>query len=90
MEKKKMVPKVVQKRESLPGISQDTAVIVNNIASEYDYIAKLLGKPGSGWTLERQALRQADGKSYDLIDVVLKDGTRRRYWFDITSFFGKT
>jgi len=40
------------------------------------------------WKLSMQSLISGNGKHYDVLDIEMKDGTRRSFYFDITSFFG--
>jgi hypothetical protein len=77
------------------GSTRETAVIVEaptsmvGIPAEYRYIAQVCGTQGVDWERGTQALMEHEGRYYDSIQVKLKDGEERTFWFDITSFFGK-
>ena len=78
------------------GSSKEKAIIITGaansmegIAAEYQYLADKYGARGTGWNLEMQSLMQDKGKSYDLMRILLKDGTKIDLFFDITEFFGK-
>jgi hypothetical protein len=47
-------------------------------------LQKWFGARGTAWTLTRQALVQADGKTFDLYEVALADGAQRQLYFDVT------
>jgi hypothetical protein len=36
-----------------------------------------------------QSLISADGRVYDCIEVIAADGSRQKYYFDISEYFGK-
>lgn len=75
------------------GSSSDKAVVINatssiiGIIEEYDYIRRVCGT--NGYTLKSQMKASLNGRDYDVMNVILKDGAERTFWFDITSFFGK-
>ncbi len=78
------------------GVSQEDAVIINvrsnivGVHAEYDYIAKIHGKQHVDWKREFQMALTKDGRNYDVLTILTKDGQRSSYWFDITAFYGKT
>ena len=55
------------------------------IRAEYEWISKRHPE----FKRESQALIDHDPKFYDKIEITTKDGTKRTYYFDVTSFFGK-
>lgn len=67
------------------GSSFDTAIKVNSVREEYEYIeancsdCKFMG----------QSLSEHKGKMFDVIKVEKPDGSTGTYYFDIKSFFGK-
>ena len=77
------------------GKSQETAIIIKEatysegIAMEYEYIEKLYGTRGEGWQLNDQALIEDKGHQIDQLEIILKDGTKISFFFDITEFFDK-
>jgi len=77
------------------GSSEEQAVIINATSSivgifeEYAYVERVCGKRDVDYTLQMQMQTTLNGQQYDVLDVQMKDGTRRSFWFDITSFFGK-
>ncbi len=79
------------------GGSVDDAVVINatssliGVPAEYQYVAKLCGRQNVDWKLGKQYLldNQPNGRAMDLIEIELKDGSVRQFYFDITSFFGR-
>jgi hypothetical protein len=78
------------------GSSMDNAVVINvkasgaGIAIEYGYVSQICGKRGVDYTLDGQRHVPKNGRQYDVLTVtLLKDGSKREFWFDITSFFGR-
>jgi len=67
------------------GLSFDTAIKVNSVPEEYQYIeanckdCKFIG----------QSLSEYNGNMFDVIKVEKPDGSTSLYYFDIKSFFGK-
>jgi len=57
--------------------------------AEYSYLANVYGPQGSAWTMDRQSLLNASGKSYDALLITLAYGTKKTIYFDISDFFGK-
>jgi hypothetical protein len=77
------------------GESVKEAVIIkeNNwmegVGAEYYFIEMQCGKPGTDWELGIQSQFEGEGgKEYDHIEVRLKDGTTRDFYFEISSFYG--
>lgn len=87
------------KRKSSPGNSPVSsvkdAILVsgrNNfegIEQEYELLDQRYGQRGVDWQLEQQSLHFENGRQFDRMDVMLKDGTKETVWFDITDIFGK-
>lgn len=78
------------------GASAEDAVIIKisdrllGVVAEYAFVAKQCGRKGEDWNTQAQALIQdAAGRSYDVLTVILKDGTPRAFYFDISAFYGK-
>ena len=74
------------------GSTQEKAVIIKGakdstigIRAEYDWVAKKY----PGYQRKGQSLHKVDGKSYDVLEIVTKDGKEVEVYFDITDFFGK-
>lgn len=87
-----MIKKGRSPKKQLPdGLSPETAMKVGSVPSEYGHIAKVLGpREKNGWEMVSQALcRRDDGTWYDMLEIRLKDGKVRRFYFDIGDFFGK-
>jgi hypothetical protein len=60
----------------------------SGVHAEYRYVEMRCGKRNVDWKLKTQELLEgSDGKSYDLLIVVLKNGTVRDFYFDISSFY---
>lgn len=78
------------------GSSIENAVIINcdkaleGVQAEYRYLASRLGKREVDWKPGSQVLLGGDdGMDYDAVDVVLADGTKRTFYFNVTNFLGK-
>jgi hypothetical protein len=77
------------------GSSPETAVVITassspaGIAQEYSYLERVCGERGVAWKLAKQMLISQDRREYDCLCIEMSDGSRRDYWFDITSFYGK-
>lgn len=77
------------------GSSEQNAVIITaddswkGVSAEYDYIELLHGAEGTGWELAYQMKYDVDSSSYDVLEVRFPDGTEKKFYFDITSFYGK-
>lgn len=67
------------------GLSFDTALKVNSVKEEYEYIESNC----SGCQFRGQSLSQYKGNMYDVIKVEKPDGSISTYYFDIKSFYGK-
>ena len=81
--------------EGGPGDSQKNAPVIqapDNIAgimAEYEYLENRYGVRNVDWKLFMQSLIKGNGRSYDLLTIELKDGSRKSFYFDVTGFFGK-
>jgi len=71
---------------SVAGSTRETAVKVTDIQAEYDYVGTVHGLERIDWSLRSQRVEKKDGKTYDVLAIVLKDTSKKEYWFDITSF----
>lgn len=67
------------------GSSYEKAIIVKSIDAEYEWLRQ--NCPGCKFL--QQALRQNKGMHYDVLTVQLTDGSKKEFYFDINSFFGK-
>ena len=81
--------------EGNQGDCQENAVVIHapnsiiGIMAEYKYIEKQYGDRNVDWKLFMQSLITGNGKSYDLLTIEMKDGTKKSFFFDITDFFEK-
>jgi hypothetical protein len=78
------------------GDSMDNAIIITaesevlGVGAEYEHIRQACHLAGKEYKIEGQSLLFGpNGKPYDEISVRLSDGTVRKFYFDISSFFGK-
>ena len=77
------------------GSSEFEPVIINaknsliGISAEYEFMESKFGKTGSAWELEKQIQHNSNSKNYDIMEIKLSNGTHKKVYFDITSFFGK-
>ena len=81
--------------EGGPGDSKENAVVIYapdtilGVLCEYQYVGNQCGIRNRDWKLHMQSLISGNGKNYDVLDIEMKDGTRRSFYFDITDFYGK-
>jgi len=61
----------------------------DGVAAEYKYLEMLYGPKGQGHNVRGQALMENGARSFDKLDVDLKDGRSISVFFDITDYFGK-
>lgn len=78
------------------GTSFEKAVFItetneyDGIAAEYAWLdAKGCAQNGGMDDMELQELANYNGKRYDILYAVCKDGAKIEYYFDISNFFGK-
>lgn len=55
------------------------------VCEEYDYLSRQHGPTWRDWTVRIQECLSRNGRYYDLIEVVPKDGEPHTYCFDVTS-----
>jgi len=73
------------------GTSFEDAVVINaentqsGIEAEYNWLAENYPK----YKFKSQLLLFKDGKPYDVITIITKEGEEKRIYFDISKFFGK-
>jgi hypothetical protein len=77
------------------GYSKDNAVVINTSSSavgidaEYKWIEERYGQQDKDWTVELRIYGTRDnGKSFENFVIKLADGTTRKIFFDISSFYG--
>ena len=68
-----------------PGTSFQTAIPVDNVHQEYEYIKKNC----DNCRVIKQTLRFYKKKPYDIITAKPFPGEPKDYYFDISSFYGK-
>jgi len=68
------------------GSSFETAVVAKSISSEYEWVREHY--PNS--QMQMQSLVQRGKKNYDVLTIQTDDGSTRKVYFDIDSFFGKS
>jgi hypothetical protein len=77
------------------GDSFETAIVIqaentdDGIRQEYAWVHLHYGKRDVDWQFEGQALSFHDDRPYDILRLILADGTKKDIYFDISSFFGK-
>jgi hypothetical protein len=79
-----------------PGDSPQTAIVIKKTprglsaaGAEETLLRKWFGERQESWTLAQQQLLQLDGKTYDMYEVVLKDGSKRSLYFDVTDWLAR-
>jgi hypothetical protein len=77
------------------GDSPENAIVIHasnsiiGIMAEYKYIETQYGVRDVDWNVFMQSLIPGNGKSYDLITIEMRDGTKKSFYFDVTDFYGK-
>lgn len=77
------------------GESREKAIVVKcddglmGMLSLNGYINEMHGRRGVDWFPESSIQCGGNGREYSLRIIKLKDGTEKKYWFDITSYFPK-
>ncbi len=79
-----------------PGDALHNAIVIRKTprglsaaGAEHMLLQKWFGERGKAWTLTRQELIQDGGKTYDLYEVVLTDGSTRSLYFDVTELLSR-
>jgi hypothetical protein len=79
-----------------PGDTLQTAIVIKKTprglsaaGAEYMLLAKWFGERDKHWTMKRQTMVQAEGRTYDTYEVMLSDGTERRLYFDVTDWLAR-
>lgn len=67
------------------GSSPERAVVVGSVAEEYQWMQRQC----PGFRPKMQALREIDGKPYDVLTWENDHGEERTVYFDISGFFGR-
>ena len=67
-----------------PGSSFATAINVDSVSAEYDWVRSNM----TDWDFGEQVLSFNDGKAYDIIRLRHPDREEKLVCFDISSFFG--
>ena len=77
------------------GSSRDTAIVIraanieDGVRAEYEYIRRIHGPRDRAWKRDMQIKTSAQGRHYDLVSIVLKGGTKEKFWFDLTRCYGE-
>ena len=77
------------------GSSKERAIIINapneklGVNAEYKYLESIYGEQNVNWRLDEQMLMISENKYYDVLNIELRNGELKKYWFDITNFYGK-
>ena len=79
-----------------PGDTLQTAIAIKKTprglsaaGAEMMLLAKWFGERGKSWTMKAQTMVVVDGRTYDAYDVVLRDGSERRLYFDVTDWLNR-
>jgi hypothetical protein len=72
------------------GSTQKTAIKIlgarsdaEGVDAEYRY----LDKNYPSWVFDQQTLILDEDRQYDIMAIILPDGSRKEVWFDITEFY---
>lgn len=78
------------------GESIEEAIILDaknedeGVSKEYEYVESKFGVYGVDWQRGSQSLMEVDGKTYDEISLDFPDGSSKKIYFDITSWYGRS
>ena len=72
------------KNKDRDGSTPETAIIVDGIAAEYQWLRDHL----PGYVPDLQTLTHIDGKPFDVLNVRSANGETRTIYFDISRFYG--
>jgi hypothetical protein len=92
---RKEVLKLLDKKLHKTGDSFEEAIIIDpkndseGIREEYEYLENRFGECGVDWERVSQGFMQKEGKSYDRINLRFPDGSRKKIFFDVGSWWGK-
>jgi hypothetical protein len=80
-----------------PGDTLQTAIVLRKTprglsaaGAEHVLLGKWFGERNTDWTMKRQVMVQADGRTYDTYVVVLADGSERQLYFDVTEWLSRS
>jgi hypothetical protein len=71
------------------GSSKEEAIIIHGVYTEWggvDAEYRYLDFHYKGWQLDEQTLILNKDMQYDLMVIILLDGSKKDVWFDITEF----
>ncbi len=68
-------------------ISLKSESIIAGMVEEYLYIEACHGQEGRDWEKISQTLVRENGRRYDLLNIRLKNGMEKTYYFDLTPFY---
>lgn len=77
------------------GSSREEAIVISagniedGVRAEYEYIQRMHGPRDRSWKRDMQIKTSAEGRHYDLVSIILRDGTKEKFWFDITRCYGE-
>ncbi|MEI8348885.1 MAG: hypothetical protein WCI77_01925 [Candidatus Omnitrophota bacterium] len=78
------------------GASINDAVIIRGacnhiegVAEEYRYISNIYGKINVEWGLKAQSLIIDKENQYDVMEIVIKDNSTKKIYFNISDFFSR-
>lgn len=77
------------------GSSREAAIVIgadnpeDGIRAEYEYIQQQHGPRDKAWKRDMQIKTSAGGRHYDLVSIILNDGVKKKFWFDITRCYGE-
>jgi len=77
------------------GESRESAIVIHaqsasvGVMAEYQHIESIFGKQDVDWTLKLQMKSSNNNREYDVLSIETKVGDKRKFYFDITEWFGK-
>jgi hypothetical protein len=79
-----------------PGDTRQTAIVIKKTprglsaaGAETMLLGKWFGERGRNWTMKSQTMVVADGRTYDVYEVALADGSERMLYFDVTDWLSR-
>jgi len=62
---------------------------IDGVDAEYNWLEEKFGKQNINWELNDQEFIDEGNKKFDVLRIKFRDGKTKKFWFDITDFYGK-
>ena len=84
-------PEPTVTKSKADGSSFEKAIILTEKSEEAGINAEYawINNNYTGYSINGQALKNNDGKHYDVFNITLADGSKKDIYFDISNYYGK-